>query len=65
MLNVCNLAVTKSWMYVLLNCIIKLDCNFRLVGYYVFIWWPMIIEIVFESRKSVRFNHYCISFNLL
>ena len=29
------------------------------------IWWPMISGIVFESRKSVHFNHCCISFNLL
>jgi len=33
MLNVCSLAVTNSWMYALLNCIMKMDCNFHLVGW--------------------------------
>jgi len=33
MLNVFSLVVTNSWMYALFICIIKLDCNFRLVGY--------------------------------
>jgi len=32
MLNVCSLDGTNSWIYALLNCIMKLDCNFRLVG---------------------------------
>jgi len=31
----------------------------------VLIWWPMISEIVFESRMSVHFNHYPIKLNLL
>jgi len=58
--------VTNSWMCALLKCIMKLDCTFRLMGYcLVLIWWPMINGIVFESRKSIHFNHYCISFNLL
>jgi len=35
MLNVYSLAVMTSWMRALLNCIMKLDCNFRLVGYYL------------------------------
>jgi len=35
MLNVCSLAVTNLRMCALLNCIMKLDCNFRLVGYYL------------------------------
>ena len=33
MLNVCSLVVTNSWMYVMLNCIMKLACNYYLVGY--------------------------------
>jgi len=35
MLNVCSLAVTNFSMCALLNCIMKLDSNFRLVGYYL------------------------------
>ena len=64
MLNVCSLAVTNLRMCALLNCTMKLDCNFRLVNYYlvdrdkaglVLIWWPMISEIAFESGISIRF----------
>ena len=59
MLNVCSLAVRNSWMYPLLNCVLKLVCNLRLVGYVVVHWewtkvlilWPMISGIVFESRS--------------
>jgi len=35
MLNLCNLAVTNLRICALLNCIMKLDCNFRLVDYYL------------------------------
>jgi len=35
MLNVCSLAVTNLRMCALLNCIMKLDCNFCLVGSYL------------------------------
>jgi len=58
MLKVYSLAVTNLRMCALLNCIMKLDCNFRLVGYYlvdrekadVLIWCLMISGILFESR---------------
>jgi len=33
MLNVYSLTITNSWMYVLLNCIMKLEYIFRLVSY--------------------------------
>jgi len=35
MLNLCSLAVTNLWMCALVNCIMELDCNFHLAGYYL------------------------------
>jgi len=73
MFNVCSLAVTNSWMYAMLNCVLKLVCNLHLVSYARVDWeWVEVFNFVTYNKWNciwmkvlVQFNHCFVSYNLL